>query len=207
MPSSLIERLIRQTDTLLKSLHHVSEANPSKALAECELELEEKQKISKMMRINHSGEVCAQALYQGQALFAHNPHQFNHMLSAANEEVEHLSWCKQRLVELDSRPSLLNPLWFLGSFCLGASAALCGDKISNGFLYATETQVSEHITQHLNALPDKDLKTRAILEQMLTEEQMHAQAATEKDFTALPKTVTTIMHKMAKVFKLATAKI
>jgi len=130
-----------------------------------------------LMRINHCGEVCAQALYEGQALSARLPEVREEMENAADEEVDHLAWCEQRLKELDSHTSLLNPLWYSISFSIGATAGLMGDKISLGFVAATEEQVCAHLENHMQSLPEKDQKSRAIITQMLEDEEKHAHTA------------------------------
>lgn len=130
-----------------------------------------------LMRVNHSGEVCAQALYQGQALTAKLPHVRDDMERAADEEIDHLAWCESRLSDLDARPSLFNPLWYGMSFSLGAAAGLISDRISLGFVAATEDQVCEHLRKHLTSLPNNDLESKAILEQMIIDEEKHGQMA------------------------------
>jgi len=127
----------------------------------------EKTKSGAMMRVNHSGEICAQALYQGQALLASDNSQYQDLLQAALEENEHLAWCAQRLRELNTRPSLLNPLWYAGSFAIGITAASAGDKISLGFVAETEYQVTKHLDEHLKKLPLNDKKSYAILMELL----------------------------------------
>ena len=152
-----------------------------------------------MMRINHSGEVSAQALYQGQALTSRNKDIKEKLRLAALEENDHLDWTKNRLHELDSHASVLNPLWYGGSFALGALAGAVGDKWNLGFLAETEHQVVEHLESHLNKLPGGDLRSRAILEQMKVDEQKHATTAIESGAAALPPPVKTLMAAMSKV--------
>jgi ubiquinone biosynthesis monooxygenase Coq7 len=153
------------------------------------------------MRINHTGEVCAQALYQGQALTARLPDIRQAMEHAAQEEVDHLVWCEQRLQELDSRPSALNPAWYALSFGMGAAAGLAGDKWSLGFVAETEQQVSVHLQEHLEQLPRNDVRSRAILEQMLVDERIHGETAKEAGGAALPPPVKIAMTLMARLMK------
>lgn len=141
------------------------------------LTADEKKHAAGLMRVNHSGEVCAQALYQGQALTAKLPEVRTEMEKAAEEEIDHLAWCEQRLSELDARPSLLNPLWYTLSFGIGAAAGLVSDKVSLGFVAATEEQVCKHLNSHLERLPVQDKQSRAIVSQMLVDEEKHAHAA------------------------------
>src|SRR5690606_15537174 len=135
--------------------------------------------IAGLMRINHTGEVCAQALYQGQALTAKLPRVRAAMDRAASEEIDHLAWCEQRLRELGDRTSLLNPLFYGASFALGAAAGAISDRISLGFVAATEEQVCQHLEEHLHALPAQEQKSRAVLEQMLVDEKHHGTQALE----------------------------
>lgn len=152
-----------------------------------------------LMRINHTGEVCAQALYQGQALTARRSEVKAAMSHAADEEVDHLAWCEDRLRELGSRPSHLNPLFYAGAFAIGATAGAISDKISLGFVAATEDQVCEHLRAHLQTLPADDNKSRAILEQMLEDEAAHATQAIEAGGAAFPRPVKKLMTLMSKV--------
>lgn len=154
-----------------------------------------------LMRINHTGEVCAQALYQGQALTAKLPAVRNSMEQAAKEECDHLNWCEARLDELDSQPSLLNPLWYGMSFGLGALAGYAGDRWSLGFVAETEQQVCRHLDEHLQRLPLEDERSRSILEQMRLDEGRHATSAIEAGAAELPFPVKLAMAGMAKVMK------
>jgi ubiquinone biosynthesis monooxygenase Coq7 len=156
------------------------------------------------MRINHTGEVCAQALYQGQALTAKLPEVRDSMTEAASEEIDHLGWCEERLDELESRPSLLNPLWYGMSFGLGAVAGLAGDKWSLGFVAETEKQVCTHLQDHLQKLPEQDEKSQAILTQMLEDEGKHAVNAEAAGAAELPTPIRSAMALMATVMKLST---
>jgi len=151
------------------------------------------------MRVNHTGEVCAQALYQGQALTAKLPTVRTEMQQAAAEEVDHLVWCEQRLRELDSQPSYLNPAWYGLSFALGAVAGAIGDKVSLGFVAATEERVCSHLRDHLKSLPEEDRKSRLILQQMLEDEQRHGDNALEAGGTDFPRPIKDAMTAVSKV--------
>ena len=153
------------------------------------------------MRINHTGEVCAQALYQGQALTARLADVRESMEHAASEEVDHLAWCEQRLTELNSRPSLLNPLWYSMSFGLGAVAGMAGDKWSLGFVAETENQVCEHLEEHLEKLPENDQRSKAILEQMIVDERKHGETAKAAGGADLPLPIRHIMAGLSQVMK------
>ena len=158
-----------------------------------------RQHIGGLMRINHTGEVCAQALYQGQALTARNNATRSAMQESANEEEDHLAWCEERLQQLDSRPSYLNPLFYGLSFGLGALAGAAGDKWSLGFIAATEEQVCQHLREHLAQVPANDKKTRAILEQMLVDEEHHGAVALRAggiNFPGLPKKIMTAVSRL-----------
>jgi ubiquinone biosynthesis monooxygenase Coq7 len=152
-----------------------------------------------LMRVNHAGEVAAQALYYGQALVARDAATREHLLEAAREEGDHLAWCAERLQQLGSRPSLLNPLWFAGSATIGAVAGLMGDGVSLGFVAETERQVEAHIDDHLDRLPGGDLRSRAILEQMQDDEIRHGQDALARGGEELPRTVQALMRLTARV--------
>ena len=160
---------------------------------------EEKQHAAGLMRVNHVGEVCAQALYQSQKLHAKSADLKDKLEHAAIEEEDHLAWCEQRLSELDSRPSLLNPLWYAGSFLLGSVAGLAGDKVSLGFISETEKQVENHLDGHLKELPTNDYRSRAIVTQMREDEIAHGQMARDEGGIDLPKPVKSAMKMMAKV--------
>ena len=151
------------------------------------------------MRINHCGEVCAQALYQGQALTAKLPEVREKMEQAATEENDHLQWCADRLKELDSHTSFFNPFWYVSSFSIGAVAGLLGDKWSLGFVAETEYQVVRHLQSHLDELPENDKKSRAVIEQMKEDELHHATVAIEAGGAELPTPVKLAMRSMAKV--------
>jgi len=189
-----IDRAIR---SLTRGTQTASRARPH-ADQHSELDEQEKRHAAGLMRVNHSGEVCAQALYQGQALTAKLDKVRAKMEAAADEEIDHLAWCEQRLDELDSRPSALNPLWYGLSFGLGATAGLISDRVSLGFVAATEEQVCLHLRKHLDKLPDNDEASKAIVRQMLTDEQSHAQAAIAAGGMVFPKPVKQAMSGVSK---------
>jgi ubiquinone biosynthesis monooxygenase Coq7 len=173
--------------------------SPAEQKPTSELSDSEKKHIAGLMRINHTGEVCAQALYQGQALTAKLPDVRESMEHAAQEEIDHLAWCKKRLDELNSHTSYLNPLWYGLSFSIGAAAGLIGDKWSLGFVAATEDQVCQHLDNHLQQLPNKDEKSRAILQTMREDEAKHATTALNAGGAEFPSSVKTLMSAVAKV--------
>jgi ubiquinone biosynthesis monooxygenase Coq7 len=188
---SLCDKLLCEFDTALRTLlvpkHRNSvRESPGHPIAESLLTTKEKRHIAGLMRVNHAGEVSAQALYQGQALTAKLPRVKAQMTEAAAEEVDHLAWCEQRLRELGSQPSLLNPFWYSSSLMLGALAGLIGDKWSLGFVAETERQVTKHLQHHQEHLPANDLKTKAILAQMQIDEAHHADVANEAGAAELP---------------------
>lgn len=164
-----------------------------------DLDNADKTHVAGLMRVNHSGEVCAQALYQGQALTARLPDVRDKMERAAQEENDHLAWCESRLRELDSHTSYLNPLWYAGSFAIGAFAGVAGDKWSLGFVAETERQVVRHLDSHLQQLPADDTKSRAILEQMKQDEARHATTALEAGGAELPEPVKKLMGLTSKI--------
>ena len=172
---------------------------PGKNSSENELTKEERRKSSALMRINHTGEVCAQALYQGQALTAKDTEVQRSLNQAASEEIEHLAWTEQRITELGGRKSLLNPIWYSGSFFIGAAAGMLGDKWNLGFLAETERQVESHLAKHLHSLPGQDEKSRAIVAQMQIDEAGHANAAMSHGGIDLPTPVKIVMRLGSKV--------
>lgn len=159
----------------------------------------ERRTSAALMRVNHAGEIAAQALYHGQALVARSPTTRELLLKAAREETDHLAWCETRLNELDSRPSLLNPLWYAGSFAIGAMAALLGDRASLGFVVETERQVEGHLDEHLDRLPPDDVRSRAILETMRSDEIAHGMNAKAAGGVELPSPVRALMRGTARV--------
>lgn len=205
------DRLLMQADAALRTLLPFSgqPQRPSPAVLKTEAELDEQQSrhVAGLMRVNHTGEVCAQALYQGQALTARLPRVREAMERAADEEIDHLAWCDQRLRQLGSHTSVLNPLFYGLSFGLGATAGLISDRISLGFVAATEDQVCKHLDDHLQQLPKDDEKSRSILEQMRTDEAEHSTAALEAGGLRFPAPVKFGMSLMAKVMTKTTYRI
>ena len=196
------DKLIIAFDNGLRTLlapAHSARPHPDAGVAGSELNADEQQLAAALMRVNHSGEICAQALYQGQALTARNPEARAALEQAAAEETDHLAWTAQRIAELGGRLSLLNPLWYAGSFALGAAAGLLGDKWSLGFLAETERQVEGHLAGHLDRLPPQDEKSRAVLEQMKDDEARHARAAIEHGAAELPAPVKLAMKLGSRV--------
>ena len=175
--------------------------NPAGRTPEIPLDEAERRHAAGLMRINHVGEVCAQGLYFGQAAVARDAHTRTHLLEAAQEETDHLSWCADRLRELDSRPSLFNPLWYAGSYALGAVAALRGDDWSLGFVVETERQVEAHLDEHLEDLPPADLRSREIIRVMKADEARHADHAEQAGARILPQPIPAAMALASKLMK------
>lgn len=174
--------------------------NPADAIDEPDnLTEEERLHAARLMRVNHCGEVCAQALYQGQALFARDAKVQESLQEAADEEVDHLAWTAKRIDSLGGRLSMLNPVWYAGSFAIGAAAALVSDKISLGFVAETENQVSAHLLSHLDKLPPSDSRSRAIVKQMDIDERQHATNAVDMGGVELPEPVRRAMHATGRI--------
>jgi len=174
-------------------------SNPAVDIPEAEMDTSQQQHVAGLMRVNHVGEVCAQALYQGQAMTAKLDTVRESMQRAADEENDHLAWCEQRIEELGSHKSLLNPFWYTWSFGLGAAAGLAGDKWSLGFVAETENQVVRHLDEHLAQLPEQDERSRAILEQMKEDEGRHATTALEAGGAELPEPIKQAMKFTSKI--------
>jgi ubiquinone biosynthesis monooxygenase Coq7 len=197
-------------DRTLRTMSNVATAsrpNPAVGVAEPGLTEQEKAHSAGLMRVNHVGEVCAQALYAAQSAFAKTPLTREQFQKAGEEEIDHLAWTADRLQELGSRTSLLNPLWYAGSFALGAVAAKLGDPVSLGFVVETERQVEAHLDRHLDELPANDLRSRAIVTQMRDDEVAHAEAAAGLGAAELPLPVKKVMQAMAKVMTTAAYRI
>lgn len=206
-----MDSLVLAFDRALRTLSgsaQMRRANPAAALAhEPDLSDEDRKRSISLMRVNHAGEVAAQALYQGQALTAKSSAVQQKLADASNEELDHLVWTRQRLDELGGHPSLLNPLWYSGAFAIGAIAGALGDKTSLGFLQATEEQVEAHLETHLSRLPAHDTASRAIVEQMKRDEGEHAQTARALGAKELPRSVQALMRASSKIMTFAAAKI
>ncbi len=208
---SPIDRIIIEFDTALRSV--VGGANAqrptpgSESGANLSLDAAERKHAAGLMRVNHVGEVCAQALYQSQKLVARNP-QIQEMLEhSGQEEMDHLAWCETRLKELGSHTSYLNPFWYAGSFVIGLVAGLAGDKWSLGFVAETEKQVENHLESHLKKLPEEDHRSRAIVDLMRMDEIDHGQTALHAGGVALPEPIQKIMQAMSKVMTATAYKI
>lgn len=173
--------------------------SPSENVEEGDMDDKERRHAAALMRVNHCGEVCAQALYQAQALFARDPQTADALQEASDEEVDHLAWTAGRVHELGGRESRLNPLWYAGSFLIGASAAIIGDRVSLGFVAETERQVSEHLKGHIDRLPERDARSRAIVRQMDIDETAHAEHAEELGAAGLPLPVRGMMRLAGRV--------
>lgn len=197
-----IDKLIITFDTGLRTVFaqaNTGRQRPDADIEELPLTEIEKKQAAALMRINHVGEVCAQALYSGQALTSHNPQIVKSLQRAADEEIDHLAWCEARINELGGRKSWLNPVWYLGSFTLGATAGALDDKWNLGFLAETERQVASHLQSHLNKLSETDIKTRKIISQMQQDETAHAEQAKELGASDLPEPVKAGMKVASKI--------
>jgi len=195
------DRVIGEIDKIIKNLTippRATRAAPEAPTADG-LEDRERAESVRLMRVNHAGEVAAQALYQGQALTARDPKLKSAMNQAAAEEIDHLAWCEQRLKELKGRPSLLNPIWYFGSLALGAFAGSLGDRASLGFIAETEKQVESHLRGHLERLSPKDLRSKAILEQMTHDEMAHGAKAASMGGKPLPFPITWAMRATSEL--------
>ncbi|HBS41459.1 MAG TPA: demethoxyubiquinone hydroxylase family protein [Oceanospirillales bacterium] len=208
---SFLDRLITNADQALRTLapgsSHAHRVSPANSRTTGELSDSEKQHAAGLMRINHTGEVCAQALYQGQALTAKLPEVREAMEEAAKEEVDHLVWCEERIKDLGSHTSHLNPLFYALSFGIGAAAGKISDKVSLGFVAATEEQVCKHLSQHMTSLPPEDEKSKAVLLQMLDDEARHATTALNAGGYRFPLPVKLGMTALSKVMTKATYRV
>jgi ubiquinone biosynthesis monooxygenase Coq7 len=199
---SLADRLIQELD---RGLRTVAAANvsarpfPDEGVEETVRDPAARKHAAALMRVNHAGEIAAQALYHGQALSARNPDVRRQMLDAARDETDHLAWCERRVKELDSRTSLLAPVWYAASFAIGAMAGLSGDRTSLGFVEETEKQVVEHLDSHLHELPPGDQRSRRIVAQMKADEDRHAGDARNRGAVGLPRPIRELMRRTARV--------
>lgn len=200
---SALDHLLMRLDTSLRAATRSGlrqrRATPGDELPAAALTPAEQRRAAGLMRVNHSGEVCAQALYVGQAMLARGAQTSATLHAAAAEEGDHLHWCEQRLAELDSHPSWLNPVWFAGSYLIGMTAAAVGDRVSFGFVEETERQVVRHLESHLGQLPDDDARSRAIVQAMRADEARHAETAARHGAARLPRAVRAGMSLSARV--------
>lgn len=211
-PPAFLDQLISSLDNGLRSTFSKPNAfrpspaadMPADPIANSPIEQNES---AALMRVNHVGEVCAQALYQGQALTSRSAAVREKMREAAAEEIDHLNWCYQRIEELGGHTSYLNPLWYFGSFTLGVTAGLAGDKWSLGFLAETEKQVVEHLASHLDRLPPEDTVSRAVVAQMAADEAKHAEMAEDSGAAELPAAVKQLMKMTARVMTILSERI
>lgn len=202
LPPLTLDKAIAVIDMGLRTIFSTSvPSRPSPQATETPAELSEAERkhAAALMRINHVGEVCAQALYSGQALVSRDPANIEALKQASQEEVDHLAWCEQRIQALGGRKSLLNPLWYGASFGLGVTAGLLGDKWNLGFLAETEHQVAAHLNSHLQQLPAQDHVSRAIVAQMKADEEQHAHTAEQLGGTVLPSPVKRMMRLASNV--------
>ncbi len=200
---SLFDNLIDQADNALRTMaaghNGTQRPNPTEDTSIPQLDARERRHVAGLMRVNHTGEVCAQALYKGQAMTARLPRIKRQMEISAQEEEDHLNWCQQRLQELDSHPSILNPVWYAMSFGIGAAAGKIGDRWSLGFVEETEIQVCAHLQQHVEKLPVHDERSKKILHQMHEDEARHAEKAHAAGAINLPRPVKKLMSVVSKV--------
>lgn len=199
---SLLDRCLAEVDAALRTVGAPARPTmPSPGANESpkDLSIVEQDRAARLMRVNHSGEIAAQALYRGQAFVAKEPRLQEGLLRASREEHDHLAWCADRVHELGHRTSLFAPLWYSGSFVIGALAGLAGDRVSLGFLAETERQVTAHLDRHLNRLPERDIRSRRILARMREEEVEHGQDAIRRGGAPLPRPLQSLMQSTARV--------
>jgi ubiquinone biosynthesis monooxygenase Coq7 len=199
---TLADRLIRELDRGLRTVAAANTAvrpNPAGNSPETVADPAARRHAAGLMRVNHAGEIAAQALYHGQALTARNPRVRESLLEAARDETDHLAWCEQRVRELGSRTSLFAPVWYAGSFAIGALAGLAGDRTSLGFVAETEKQVIEHLESHLHELPEGDDRSRRIVEQMQADEARHGSEARAGGGRDLPRPIRNLMRRTARL--------
>ncbi len=198
-----VDRLLAGVGSFLKTVTaaptHASRESPARKVDDKSMSASEKSHAAGLMRVNHAGEIAAQGLYQGHAAVARDPDIEGQMQRAADEELDHLAWCEERLKELGSGPSRLNPLWYGGAFVMGAASGILGDRWSLGFIEETERQVVQHLTEHLDRLPAEDAKSRAIVHQMRDEEALHGASAKDAGAVELPARLRRMMRLTAKI--------
>jgi len=204
------DRLVLAADEALRTLAGLPNAagpSPAELLDDCDLDREERAESIALMRVNHAGEIAAQALYQGQAVFARSEDTREHLASAAREEHEHLDWCRQRLVELGGRPSALMPVWYAGAFVIGLLASVAGDRVSLGFIAETENQVEAHLHDHLSRLPSRDRRSAAILARMAADEAHHGTMARLAGGMDLPPPVRSAMSVGGEILRRISSRV
>lgn len=198
-----LDRLLAGAENALRTLaspgRRAARPSPATDVPDADLDEAQKHHAAGLMRVNHAGEIAAQGLYQGHAAVARDAATEHQMQRAALEEFDHLAWCEQRLTELESRPSLLSPLWYSGAFAIGAASGVLGDKWSLGFIAETERQVCAHLTHHLGRLPETDAKSRAIVETMRDEEELHGDNAIGAGAVELPAPLKRLMQLTARI--------
>ncbi len=208
--SDPVDNLVLGLDRALRTLsgaYSAQRPNPGADTAQLELDEAQRKHAAGLMRVNHTGEICAQALYEGQALTAKSDQARKTLLDAASEERDHLAWCRARLDELDGQPSLLAPLFYGASYAMGALTGLAGDKVSLGFVEATEDQVEAHLDRHLEELPAADHKSRAILDQMREDEAIHGEQALNQGGEVFPAAVKQVMSLISNIMTRTTYRI
>lgn len=200
---SPLDKLLASATNALRTVAapagRASRRNPSTGIEDAKLDAKQKAHAAGLMRVNHAGEIAAQALYQGHAAVARDKNTEDQMKRAADEEFDHLAWCEQRIHELGYEPSRLGPLWYAGAFAIGAASGALGDKWSLGFIAETEKQVCSHLESHLENLPPEDARSRAIVEQMRDEEALHGENAVDAGAAELPRPIVRLMRATAKV--------
>ena len=199
---SFLDRVVEELDCyakFTKSSLKPTRKSPSQGIVEGKFNLNEKNHIAGLMRVDYTGEICAQGLYRGQASVAKSDETKAHLYHAADEEYDHLAWCGERLEELDAQPSLLNPFWYWASFGIGATAGSISDSLSYSFVIETEKQVMKHLDEHLKNLPENDSRSREILKQMRIDEEKHAEEAEKAGGKKLPTSIKAIMKLQSKV--------
>jgi 3-demethoxyubiquinol 3-hydroxylase len=205
---NFIDQVIGTADQALRVLAAPAQASrPYPTIASAEISAEDRSASARLMRVNHCGEVCAQALYSGQLLFARGEKTREILEHARQEEVDHLAWCEKRISDLGGRTSVLNPVFYAGSFTLGAASALVGDATSLAFLTETERQVEAHLTDHLARLPDSDAESRSVLEQMRADEIRHGQTGQSLGQAELPEPVKLVMRAVSKLMTFTTERV
>jgi ubiquinone biosynthesis monooxygenase Coq7 len=200
---TFFDRVCLQVDPAVRALldnpKTTERPYPAQSMPEAILDESERKKAAALMRINHAGEICAQALYQGQGIISRNQDIQHKMRQAAEEEGDHLAWCKRRLEELGSHTSYLKPVWYIGSLCIGLAAGMVGDKWSLGFVVETERQVIAHLRGHLQALPARDIRSNQILQQMESDEARHRDEAMAAGAYELPRFIKKCMALTSKI--------